>query len=72
MPKTKAGESPSNEPEVDEPSDEITFVQITAGPGGLFALDDEGRVFEYDDSRSQECWVQLVGDDVRTTIEEAE
>jgi len=50
----------------------IRFVQITGGADGLYALDGEGRVFFYDDSRPppDDGWFQLEYDDTRGTEKE--
>lgn len=53
--------------------DDVRFTQITGGTSGLYALDQEGRVFYFDSQPppgEQEGWFQLEYDDTRGTEEE--
>ena len=50
----------------DEKKSAIKFVQILASGDSLYALDDEGRVFDYD---SESGWQQMERDDVRLLLE---
>lgn len=48
---------------------EIKFIQIAAASdGGLYALDEQGRVFSYDDGDEQ-GWFQLTYDETRGLAE---
>ncbi len=60
----------TKKPEAAAPTSAIKFVQICGGADALYALDEHGKVFVYDDQ--DEGWFQLEFDSTRSLADEVE
>jgi hypothetical protein len=54
--------------ETAEKAAHVKFVQLVTAGDALYALDDQSRVFVYDER--DKGWFQIDGDDVRETLQE--